>query len=93
MAISFEWDANKARTNLRKHRVSFEEATTVFGDPMSLTIYDPDHSRAGEERLITIGLSGRQRVLVVVHCDRGDGIRVISTRPATGRERKQYEKE
>jgi uncharacterized protein len=90
MGLTFEWDANKARENLQNHGVSFEEATTVFGDPLSLTIDDPTHS-AEEERSIIMGRSYRHRTLVVVHVERGDTIRIISARPATRRERRTYE--
>jgi uncharacterized protein len=90
MGLTFEWDANKARENLQKHGVSFEEATTVFGDPLSLTIDDPIHS-AEEERSIIIRRSYRRRTLVVVHAERVDTIRIISARPATRRERRTYE--
>lgn len=86
----FEWDANKAASNERKHGVSFNEASTVFGDPLSITIADPDHS-AEEARFVMIGASARQRLLVVVHTARGDRIRLISARAASGRERKEYE--
>ncbi len=88
--VNFEWDAQKAASNLRKHRVSFEEAATVFGDPLSATYYDPAHS-AGESRYITIGVSGSGRLVVVAHTDRGENTRIISARHATRRERKQYE--
>jgi uncharacterized DUF497 family protein len=71
MALTFEWDTNKARRNLAKHGVSFEESSTVFGDPRSLTIPDPVHSQA-EERFITMGRSHRGKLLVVVHTERGD---------------------
>lgn len=90
MALIFEWDRTKAERNLRKHGVSFEEAATVFGDPLSRTIEDPLHS-ASEDRFVTVGESFRQRVLVVVHTDRDDRIRIISSRVATQRERKSYE--
>ncbi len=90
MPLSFEWDEQKARTNLAKHGVSFEEASTVFGDPLSLTIPDPAHSQT-EDRYIILGHSHRQRLLVVVHTERDDNIRLISARPATRRERKSYE--
>ena len=90
MGLYFEWDEEKGRRNLRKHGVSFEEAATVFGDSLSLTIEDPGHSME-EERFITIGLSLRHRILVVVHTDRGDSVRIISARVATRRERKGYE--
>ena len=88
--LTFEWDTNKARANLAKHAVSFQEATTVFGDPVSVTIPDPAHSQA-ENRFIILGRSYQGRILVVVHTERGDNIRVISARPASRRERKQYE--
>jgi len=90
MPLGFEWDANKAKTNLAKHGVSFEEAATVFGDPLSLTIPDPAHSQV-EDRFVIIGQSHRQKLLVVVHTERGDNIRVISARHANQRERKAYE--
>ncbi len=91
MGIVFEWDSRKAKSNHAKHRVAFEEASTVFGDVLSLTIADPSHSRPGEERFVTIGNSYVGRVLVVVHCDVEDSIRIISARRATRRERKDYE--
>jgi uncharacterized DUF497 family protein len=90
MSLIFEWDHEKARVNVQKHQVSFEEAATVFGDPLSVTIDDPLHSKV-EERFITIGLSIRSRLLLVVHADRGDQIRIISSRIATANERKAYE--
>jgi uncharacterized DUF497 family protein len=86
----FEWDPKKAKANLRRHRVSFEEAATVFLDPIALTYPDPDHSDE-EPREITIGRSGRQRVLFLSHTRRGERTRLISVRKATKRERKQYE--
>ncbi|GFP20797.1 uncharacterized protein HKBW3S43_01253 [Candidatus Hakubella thermalkaliphila] len=91
MGLTFEWDEKKARQNLKKHGVSFEEAATVFGDPLSMTIDDPLHSTSDQERYVTIGQSYRRRTLVVVHCDRKESIRIISTRVATPRERKTYE--
>jgi uncharacterized protein len=90
MPLIFQWDENKARTNLGKHGVSFVEATTVFGDPLSLTIPDPAHSLA-EDRLIVLGNSHQHKLLVVVHTERGDSIRIISARRASRRERKTYE--
>lgn len=90
MPLNFEWDQAKASTNLRKHAVSFEEAATVFADELSLTIPDPDHSLA-ESRFILLGTSYRGKMLVVVHTERGDSIRIISARPASQRERQQYE--
>ncbi len=89
--LTFEWDANKAASNLAKHGVSFEEAATVFGDPRSITIPDPEHSRT-EARFIILGRSHRERLLVVIHTERGDNIRVISARRAGRGERKDYEK-
>ena len=89
--LEFEWDSQKARDNLAKHGVSFEEATTVFGDKLSLTIADPLHSVAGEERFVTIGLSQQSRLLVVVHCERDARLRIISARKATRTERRTYE--
>jgi uncharacterized DUF497 family protein len=90
MALTFEWDASKARTNLVKHDISFEEASTVFGDPRSLTIPDPVHS-AVENRFVIIGSSHRGKLLVVVHMERGDNVRIISARVASRRERRSYE--
>ena len=87
-----EWDDNKASANLRKHGVPFEEAATVFLDPLSITIGDPLHSET-EERFVIIGESNQKRLLVVAHADRGDSIRIISARLATARERKEYEKD
>ncbi len=91
MGLTFEWDSKKAQSNFRKHGVSFEEAATTFADPLSLTIHDPDHSSAREERFVSVGHSLRQKLLVVVHCDKGERIRIISSRRATRRERVQYE--
>ena len=79
--MEFEWDDAKATTNEQKHGVSFSEAMTVFGDPLSLTGYDPDHSD-DEDRFITMGLSTVGRLLIVSHTDRGDKIRIISARRA-----------
>jgi uncharacterized DUF497 family protein len=90
MDTVFTWDKDKAKQNLKKHHISFEEAITVFADPLSLTIPDPLHSEE-ERRLVITGLSHRQRQIVVVFTDRGEEIRIISARPATSRERKQYE--
>jgi len=91
MSLEFEWDEDKARQNLKKHGVSFEEASTVFGDPLALTIHDPLHSEE-EDRFITLGESHRRRLVVVVSTDRGNRVRIISARVATRRERKDYEK-
>ncbi|MCX5682102.1 MAG: BrnT family toxin [Planctomycetota bacterium] len=90
MGLTFEWDINKAGSNLVKHGVSFDEATTAFGDPLSITISDPLHSEF-EERFVLIGYSLRNRLLVVVHAERGGRIRIISARTATRRERLGYE--
>jgi len=88
--VRFEWDPEKAKKNLRKHGVSFEEAVTVFYDPLSATFDDPDHS-VGEYRFITIGLSSRDRLIVVAHAERGESLRIINARPATTHERKKHE--
>ena len=92
MGLRFEWDEQKAKQNLRKHGVSFEEAATVFGDPFSMTIADPLHSTA-EQRWVTMGSTHRQRLVVVVHTNRGSTIRLISARKATRRERKAHAEE
>ena len=89
MGIIFEWDGNKAKINVLKHHVSFEEATTVFGDNHSLTIDNPLRS-IHERRFVTIGTSIKMRILVVVHTERNGKIRIISARPASRKERKQY---
>jgi uncharacterized protein len=91
MPLTFEWDTRKARSNLAKHGVGFEEASTVFGDPLSLTMPDPEHSKI-ENRFVTMGSAFSGKLLVVVHTDRGDNIRIISARRASRRERKSYEK-
>lgn len=88
--MEFEWDPRKGAANLRKHGVSFEEAATVFGDRLAATIADPDHSES-EDRFISVGETRSGRLVVVVHLDRGARVRLISARPATTRERKQYE--
>ena len=90
MGLLFEWDETKSRANFRKHRISFGEASTVFGDALSVTIDDPQHS-AGELRYVTLGYSAEHRLLVVVHMDRGDRVRIISARMATRNERETYE--
>ena len=90
MALGFEWDRAKAELNLTEHGVSFEEATTVFRDPLSITISDPDHSDA-EDRFIDIGMSHRMQLLVVSYTERQDKIRIISARRSTRAERKNYE--
>jgi uncharacterized DUF497 family protein len=86
----FEWDSDKAETNLLKHGVSFGEAATVFADPLAVDRPDPDHSQ-GEERFICIGRSYVDRLLVVAYAERGDRIRIISARVAEPRERRDYE--
>ena len=88
--MDFEWDIQKADSNNRKHDVSFEEATTVFGDYLSVTYPDSEHS-IQEMRYIIIGLSSDNRVLVIAHTQRGESIRIISARQATKRERDFYE--
>lgn len=88
--ITFEWDADKARSNEAKHGVTFEEATTAFGDPLSITIADPDHSR-DEQRHILLGMTHTGRLVVVAHTDRAEALRLISARLATPRERRSYE--
>lgn len=88
--MQFEWDRDKARRNLKKHGVTFDEAVTVFYDPLSATFDDPDHS-VGERRLITIGFSVQGRLIVVCYTERGSAVRIISARPATARERKRHE--
>lgn len=88
--MKFEWDPAKAALNLKNHGVSFEDAASVFGDRLAGTISDPDHS-TDEARFITIGATTGQRLLVVVHTDRADRIRIISARLATRAEKKKYE--
>ena len=88
--MQFDWDPNKAASNLINHRVSFEEATTVFGDPLSQTFNDPDHS-ISERRFIIIGTSEQGRLLFVAHTDDEQTIRIISARELTRGERKDYE--
>jgi uncharacterized protein len=88
--MQFEWDARKAAANLTRHGISFEEASEIFGDPLTISIGDPDHS-IDEDRFISTGLSRRQRLLVVSHVYRGGRIRIITARVATRQERRQYE--
>ena len=90
MSLEFEWDNAKAKRNIKKHGVSFEEAMTVFADPLSLTIHDPEHSDE-EDRYVILGESKRQRLLVVVFTDRDDRIRIITASVASRQERKNYE--
>ena len=88
--MHFEWDRAKAERNMKRHRVSFDEAVTVFYESLAATFDDPDHS-VREHRLITVGNSSRGRLLVVVHVEGGDSIRIISARLTTARERKRHE--
>jgi uncharacterized DUF497 family protein len=89
--VIYEWDPKKAKANLGRHGVSFDEAASVFLDPLAVTFPDPDHS-SEEFREITLGHSARQRVIFLSHTRRGDHTRLISARKATRAERKQYEK-
>ena len=88
--MRFDWDSQKAAANEQKHKVSFQEAATVFVDPLAITFADPDHS-VGEHRYITFGLSRHRRLLVVSHTDHGDLVRIISARLMTRKERRIYE--
>lgn len=90
--MRFEWDPEKARSNLRKHKVSFQEAATSLMDPMAATGCDPDHS-VGEERFVTFGLSERGRLLAVAHTEENDILRIISARVASKGERRIYEED
>ncbi len=90
--LDFEWDEAKAAGNRKKHGVAFEEAATVFGDKLGLTVFDPDHSKV-EERFLTVGRSARGRLLIVSHADRDGRLRIISARKLTPKERKAYENE
>jgi uncharacterized DUF497 family protein len=90
MKQRFEWDESKAAVNLVKHGVSFEDAASVFSDPLAYTFPDPDHS-IGEQRMLTFGFSNSMRLLAVVHAERGRAIRIISARKATRHERSIYE--
>ena len=90
--MQFEWDLEKDRQNQRSHGVSFDEASTVFGDPLAVTIDDPDHS-IDEHRLLTTGNSNRQRIIIVAHTDRDERIRIISAREVTAAERRDYAEE
>ena len=87
--MRFEWDPEKARRNIAKHHLSFEEAATAFGDPLSLTKFDPDHSE-DEDRFVLLGASHAGRLVVVSHTHRGERIRLISARLASKRERRTY---
>ena len=90
MSLKFEWDPKKAESNLSKHGVSFEEALTVFGDPLARIFDDEDHS-IEEQREIIIGHSVKERLLVVCFTSQGESVRIFSARKATRRERKDYE--
>ena len=90
MQPKFEWDPKKAKANLRKHEVDFIEASSVFDDPLFITLYDEEHS-TDEERFITIGSSGKNRLVMVAHTERENRIRIISARKATKNEEKFYQ--
>lgn len=90
MAYRFEWDPKKAAANWRKHRVSFEEAITVFGDMLAMNMSDPDHSE-GERRFLVLGMSVKSRLLVVAYAERPPRTRIISARLASRPERRRYE--
>jgi uncharacterized DUF497 family protein len=90
MALDFEWDSEKAEANQKKHVVSFEEASTVFGDPLARLVDDPGHSQT-EQRYVILGRSVAGRLLAVMHTTRAEAIRLISAREMTPREKKQYE--
>lgn len=90
--MEFEWDPDKAATNLRKHGVSFDEAATALADPLSVTVPDPDHSQ-DEDRYITVGMSFQRRLLIVAHTERDMRVRLISARELTTTERNAYESE
>ena len=90
MAYSFEWDPKKAASNLREHGISFDEATTVFGDILAMNMPDPDHSE-GEQRFLVLGMSGASRLVVVSYAERPPRTRIISARLAASHERRKYE--
>ena len=90
MGLKFEWDKRKAASNFKKHEISFEEAATAFGDSLSLTIHDPDHSEE-EDRFLLVGMTAKGKTVVVAHVFRKDKIRIINARSATLGERKAYE--
>ena len=92
VSYSFEWDPKKAASNLKDHGVSFEEATTVFGDIFAMNMADPDHSE-GEQRFLVLGMSEKSRLVVVSYAERAPRTRIISARLATNRERRNYENE
>jgi uncharacterized DUF497 family protein len=88
--MKFVWDNNKAEANLKKHKIAFECAASVFGDPLAITFRDPDHS-TGENRYLTFGLSHNGQLLILAHSYRNESVRIISARRATRAERKIYE--
>lgn len=88
--MEFDWDSDKAAENVAKHGVSFEEAASIFSDPLAITFPDPDHSM-GEERILTFGMSNQERLLAVISTERNDTLRIISARTTTRRERGIYE--
>jgi uncharacterized protein len=90
MILGFEWDEEKASANAKKHRVSFEEAVLAFSDPMLITFSDPLHAES-EESFLSIGISSKDRVLIVAHTDRSNKVRIVNCRKATASERKRYE--
>jgi uncharacterized protein len=90
--MEFEWDPKKAEKNQKKHGITFHEAATIFGDPLSLTFDDPDHT-FDEYRYLTFGISRFHRMLIVSHSHRGEKIRIISARLMTSHEKKIYEEE
>jgi hypothetical protein len=90
VGLKFEWNPTKAARNLQRHRVSFEEAATIFNDPFAATVADPDHS-SDEDRFLIVGMSDRRRLLILSYAERGDRIRIISARTLTTYERQQYE--
>lgn len=88
--MEFEWNPDKSEASLKKHGISFHEASTLFGDPLAITFNDPDHS-IGEQRFLTFGLSRANQLIVVIHTERRGKIRIISARQATNCEREIYE--
>jgi uncharacterized protein len=90
LGLVFVWDHEKAAVNSKKHGISFEEASSAFGDPLSMTLPDPDHS-TGEKRYILVGETLGRKLVVVAHTERGSNIRIISARPASRAERRAYE--
>ncbi len=92
--MNFEWDSQKAVSNLKKHGISFEEAQSVFYDDYAIQFYDNDNSCVGEDRFLMLGLSAKARILIVCHCERNSGqnIRIISARKATANERQFYKR-